>query len=248
MKDYYAVLGLKRGASKEEVTAAYRKLMLKYHPDRNQGNPEAEEKAKEINEAYSAISTGAADPKPDAGFGHGPFRGRGYNPFEGMFDFMGRPHTGPRQGASIKLQMQLDLMEAMVGAQKEVSFQVREECSCLRSCDACGGRGVVLVDAGGNVRMTRPCEVCRGAAQTASPSCSRCRGAGQVPLVRDVVVDIPEGTQSGQVLGVRGAGAPGSMGGPPGDLHVVVHVNIPRASEYSAEDIQKLSEILSNPT
>jgi len=255
MKDYYTILGLKRGASKDEVTAAYRKLMLQYHPDRNQGDAAAEEKAKEINEAYTAITNGAAD-RPQGGPRQGwgfPGFGAAGNPFADFFkqasfsSGFGPQQRGPRPGGPVRLEMKLPLLDAILGGERGVTFEVTEECGCLKPCEDCGGRGVVLVKVVGGVHMTRPCESCRGQAQQPDPACSTCSGKGQVPITRDVKLTIPEGIQAGQTLGVQGAGFPGSMGGPPGDLLVTIHVEIPKASNYGPESIEKLKDVFGGP-
>jgi len=249
-KDYYKVLGVSPSASKEEVSAAYKKLMFQYHPDRNQGNSEAEEKAKEVNEAYTAITSGEASQRGgEAPFPGGfPFGGfDGFNPF----DFMGRAARsqsgfgpfGPRQGNPVRLSMTVALADAIFGASSTVSFEVPDHCSCLGACAECGGVGAVLLNHG-QVQFTRPCGVCRGAGKVPVPECPKCSGSGRITISREVQVVIPEGINSGQVIGVPNAGFPGQNGGPTGDLLITISVKIPKGREFSPEKAEALRKLI----
>jgi len=198
-RDYYEVLGISRNASQEEVKQAYRQLALKFHPDRNPGSQEAEEKFKEAAEAYSALGDGDKRATYDR-FGHEGLRGEGFSGFSGfnasvfedfedilgsffgfgdLFGSRDRRHRGrPQRGRDLALELEISLKEAAAGAEKEISLARAE------ACPACGGAGVEP----GTRKMT--CPACQGRRQvryqqgffTVSRTCSQCRGSGEIIL------------------------------------------------------------------
>ncbi|TDM15579.1 molecular chaperone DnaJ [Macrococcus bovicus] len=250
-RDYYEVLGLSKGASKDEIKKAYRKLSKKYHPDINKEEG-ADEKFKELSEAYEVLSDdqkkaqydqfGHAGMGQGAGFGGADFGG-GFGGFEDIFSsFFGggarRDPNAPRKGNDLQYQMDIDFKEAVFGANKEI--KVRKEVVCdtcdgsgakpgteVKRCSTCHGRGQVGVEQEtpfGRIRTERPCPDCQGTGKEYEERCTDCRGTGV--KVKDVTIDvtIPAGVDNGQQVRVAGQGEPGINGGPAGDLYVVFRV------------------------
>ncbi len=250
-RDYYEVLGVGRDASQDEIKRAFRALARKHHPDANQGDPGAEERFKELNEAYSVLSDserraaydrfGTADPQA-AGFGAGGFEA-GADPFGfgDLFDLfmggaMGGRAQGPRRGADIETEIVVDLREVLEGVDRTVRYPRVERCDTCRGtgakpgtaptvCHTCGGRGQVQSvrrTALGQFVTSRPCETCHGRGREIRDPCPRCRGAGLVREQAERIVHVPPGVEEGQRLRVGGEGDAGPEGGPPGDLYVHV--------------------------
>ena len=253
-RDYYEVLGVSRNATKEEIKRAYRRLARQYHPDVNK-SPEAEERFKEINEAYEVLIDDEKRAMYDR-FGHaGPRAGFGFGPdvgidlgdlFEEFFGFGRRSWSqrrGPMRGGDIKTTVTVDFEEAVRGTVKEITI------SRLETCPECGGTGAALgsspVRCGrcggtGEVRMARQsifgqviisdtCPVCRGEGEVIQTPCRRCRGARRVRVERRLQVTIPPGVDDGVRIRLTGEGEHGLRGGPPGNLYVDVRV---RPHEY----------------
>ena len=200
-RDYYEVLGLKKGATDDEIKKAFRKMALKYHPDRNPGDKEAEEKFKEVNEAYGILSDpdkkskydrfGHAGVDPNAGFGGGGFGGAGgfggfddiFDMFGGMFGgggFGGRKRTGPQKGRDIQKNLTISFEEAAFGTKKKVRL------TKYVKCDTCGGSGAepgtektTCPDCGGTGQQTTTQKTPFGAFQSTT-TCKRCGGTGQI--------------------------------------------------------------------
>lgn len=251
-RDYYQVLGVSRDASAEEIKRAYRKLALKYHPDRNPGDKEAEERFKEAAEAYEVLR----DPEKRRAYdlyGHEGVAGTGFSGFrhqedifsafsdifEEFFGFasgfrrQGRG-MGPEQGADLRYDLTISFVEAVKGVEKEVEIQSLEGCpecggSGLKEgaspvrCPACGGSGHV-VHSQGFFRVTSTCGRCGGRGVIIADPCIRCRGQGRIMGRRRVKVRIPPGVDSGSRLRLRGEGEAGVRGGGRGDLYIVVRV------------------------
>jgi len=253
-RDLYEVLGLQKGADEKEIKSAFRKLAIKYHPDKNPGDKEAEDRFKEINEAYQILS----DPQKKAQydqFGTTDFNaggaGAGYNAqdfgdfgdifesfFGGGFGGGQRRRTGPRRGADLEYRLDLTFDEAVFGVDKDIHITRTEDCdSCHGSgaktgtsketCKTCHGSGTVRVQRQtlfGNMVQEAPCQTCGGNGEVIKEPCDTCRGKGQVRQRRKISVKVPAGVDTGNVMPLRGQGDKGAKGGPSGDLHVVLHV------------------------
>lgn len=250
-RDYYEVLGVKKGASAEEVKKAYRTLAFKHHPDRNQGDEGAEAKFKEASEAYEVLSNDEKRRVYDQ-FGHAGLEGRGsmppqdvYDHFQDMMaDFFGasfgggggrksRAQQGPRPGREIRAGVQLSLRDAVFGAKVDVQVVWPAPCgeckgsgaekgSTPSQCPSCRGKGTVAM--GGFGIMITTCPTCSGAGTVITRACAACQGHGEVRAEKKVKVAIPAGIDHGQAIRVAGQGEPSPNGGPPGNLLVVVEV------------------------
>lgn len=248
-RDYYEVLGLTKGASEDEIKKAYRQLAKKYHPDINK-EPGAEEKFKEINEAYDTLSDpdkkarydqfGFEDPTGGAGFGGAG--GAGFGGFGGFEDIInsffggGRraSSTSPRQGADIEKKMSITFEEAVYGCKKKIRLTVDDECThCggtgaaskndIKTCPKCGGRGRVLVRQQtifGTTQVETACPDCGGRGKIITKKCPECGGKGRIRKTKDVEITIPAGMQTGMTLRMEGYGESGYNGGPNGDLYI----------------------------
>jgi molecular chaperone DnaJ len=249
-RDYYEVLGVVREASVDELRKAYRREALKHHPDRNQGNAEAEARFKEVNEAYQVLSDEEKRRIYDR-FGHAGLEGgAGAGGFDGISDvfshmqdlfaemFSGSMGFGgnarPRRGADLRVQQRLTLREAAFGCKREVSIHAPVACgdcggtggkagSKPEVCPQCRGQGQVS-NARGFVMFTSTCPRCRGAGRVVKQACTTCAGQGAVERTRKVNVTFPGGIEAGQRLRVPGQGAAGPAGSPPGDLYVEIDV------------------------
>jgi molecular chaperone DnaJ len=253
-RDYYEVLGIEREASDQQIKSAYRKLALKYHPDRNPGNKQAEEHFKEAAEAYAVLADSQKRSLYDR-FGHagisGAGAGGGFDPtifadfsdiFAGLGDAFGfgdifgsrRRKGGPQRGADLRYDLEITFEESARGT--ETTIQIPRE----ETCEPCKGSGAApgttaetcsqcrgsgqLRFQQGFLTVARPCPNCRGTGKTIAKPCQTCRGAGRVARERALTVKIPAGIATGQRLRLYNEGEHGSAGGPSGDLYVVVHV------------------------
>lgn len=262
-EDYYKVLGVSRDASKEEIKKAYRKLAIKYHPDKNPGDTAAEEQFKVATEAYEVLSDEDKRHKYDQ-FGHaafGPGRGGGGaggfggvdleealrtfmgafgggggggSIFENFFGGGGGSRESSNRGADLRFDLEIDFEEAVFGSKRDLTYNVNIECdacdgkgaapgSSKSTCSTCKGQGQVLTS-NGLFHMRQTCPKCGGTGQTISNPCSKCRGTGQAKGKRAITVRIPSGVETGSRLRVKGKGEGGLMGGPAGDLYVIMHV------------------------
>lgn len=247
-RDYYETLGVSRNASDEEIKKAYRALARKYHPDHNPNDPTAEERFKDISEAYAVLSDPQKRAQYDrfgsAGVGSGGFSGFGgmgglgdlfEDLIEDMFGGAGRSRGQRRQaGADLRYRLRLTLEDIAAGAPQEIEFTRPGICTAcdgrgaasaadVVTCPQCHGRGQVRIAQGVFVMM-RTCDVCGGRGQTIRIPCATCHGSGQVAVKRKFEFQIPEGVESGSRLRIRGEGEPGSHGGPPGDLYVEIEI------------------------
>lgn len=248
-KDYYELLGIDRSASEEEIKKAYRKLALQYHPDRNPGNKEAEERFKEISEAYQVLNDPGKKAQYDslghAAFGEaGPFRG-GFDftaGFEDIFgdifgEFFGTAaarRAARTRGEDLGYTLNITFQEAAFGAEKKIKVPRHSLCdSCKGSgakpgtapqtCPTCKGRGQVSFQQG-FFSVSRTCSVCRGEGKIIRNPCPTCGGAGRVRRFHTLSVRIPAGVDTGSRLKLRGEGESGILGGSPGDLYVSIKV------------------------
>lgn len=251
-RDYYEVLGVPRTATEQDIKSAYRKLALKYHPDRNPGDKQAEEKFKEAAEAYSVL----ADPDKrhlydrygHAGLGGAATSGFDPNVFHGFEDilgglgdffgfgdlFGGGRRRGPQRGADLRYDLDISFEEAARGTETTIQIPRAEACDTCRgsgaapgsrpsTCPQCHGLGQLRYQQG-FFSVARTCGQCRGTGSVITRPCSTCRGAGRVQKDRKLTVRIPAGIATGQRLRLAGEGEAGPSGGPPGDLYVVIHV------------------------
>jgi len=249
-RDYYEILGVDRGASQEQIKAAYRKLAVKFHPDRNPGDKQAEENFKEAAEAYAVISDPGKRAQYDrfghAGVGQQPFAGFDASIFGDFADILGnlfgfegffgggRRRTGPERGSDLRTTVVISFAEMANGVERTLTVPREENCDACHgsglapgakpeTCRSCGGRGQVRVSQG-FFTMVRPCPQCGGSGQTVSNPCPSCGGAGRVEKKRQLKVAVPAGIEDGTRLRVVGEGEAGVRGGPAGDLYVVVRV------------------------
>ena len=263
-KDFYKVLGVSDTATQEEIKKSYRKLAQTHHPDANHGDDAAEEKFKEISEAYATLS----DPDQRKEYDQvrqlaatGGFRGFGGQPGGGFGGFGGqqvrvedlqdllggmgglgdlfgfgssRSRSGPARGSDIGTELTIGFDNAAFGVTTEVTIEGAAACSrcngsgaepgsTVTTCPTCGGRGVVAQNQG-FFSFSQPCPQCGGSGRLIEEACTRCRGTGAENRRRNVKLRVPAGVKDGTTLRLRGKGAPGSAGGPPGDLLVKIKV------------------------
>jgi len=243
-KNYYEVLGVKRDASQEEIKRAYRRLARKYHPDLNPADKVAEQKFKEINEAYEVLGdpkkraeydqSGKVPPFEWTGFeGFRPYD-FGFGGFEDIFsDLFGRRRgeNAPLRGRDIVTNLELSLEEAYKGVTRPVTITREIPCSVCNGtgaetsqiCSNCKGTGTT-VQGKGIFKLTQPCPVCKGRGKIITRSCRTCRGSGMVSITETVKVKVPAGADTGKRLRLQGMGGAGLRGGPPGDLHIELTV------------------------
>ena len=248
-RDYYEVLETGRNATENDLKAAYRKLALKYHPDRNPGDKEAEERFKEAAEAYEVLRDSQKRQIYDQ-YGLQGLEGTGFSGFGGFDDIFssfgdifedffgfstGRSsRTRAQSGADLRYDLKLSFMEAAFGTETEIEVNKMEVCTTCsgsacepgtypETCGYCQGTGQATRSQGFfTVRTT--CPNCRGAGQSITNPCSNCRGSGQVTVNKRVSVKIPPGVDHGSRLRLTGEGEAGVHGGPSGDLYVFIHV------------------------
>jgi molecular chaperone DnaJ len=250
-RDYYEILGVTRNATEQELKSAYRKMALRYHPDRNPNNREAEESFKEASEAYAVLS----DPQKRSAydrFGHQGVSGAGAAPgfdpsvfadfsdifgdffgFGDLFGFGGRSRTRPQRGEDVRYDLEISFEDAVRGLTAEILVPGVEVCSrCegkgaepgeMATCPACRGRGEVVYQQG-FLSIRRTCTQCRGSGKIVRKPCSKCNGEGYLRVERRLKVNVPPGVDNGTRLRLSGEGNPGYNGGPQGDLYVVLRV------------------------
>ncbi len=250
--DYYELLECDRTADDAAIKASYRKLAMKFHPDKNAGCKEHEAKFKAISEAYDCLK----DPQKRAAydrFGHAAFRqggpggGAGAADFSGFSDifesvfgeFMGGNRGGggrspQRRGADLRYDMEISLEDAFHGKDTEITVDVSAACeTCAgsgatpgtgaRACGLCNGAGKVRSQQGPFV-FERACPGCNGAGQVISDPCGHCRGEGRVDKTKTLSVNVPPGVDEGTRIRLTGEGEAGARGAPPGDLYIFLHV------------------------
>lgn len=267
-RDYYDVLGLQRGAGEDEIKKAYRKLAMKYHPDRNSGNSEAEEKFKEVQKAYAILSDrdkraaydqfGHAGVDSSMGGGAGGFGGFGGfgdvfgDIFENIFSQgHGKTQSRAQRGADLQCNIQLTLEEAAFGKQTEISVPRHSSCKTCdgsgakkgskpKNCETCNGVGQVRIQQG-FFSIQQTCPTCNGAGQTISDPCSACHGAGRVRENKKLTVKIPPGVDNNDRVRLSGEGEAGLFGGPSGDLFV--QINIKPHAIFTRNDSDLLCEV-----
>jgi molecular chaperone DnaJ len=260
-RDYYEVLGIAKNAGDQQIKSAYRKLALQYHPDRNQGNKEAEEKFKEAAEAYAILSDSDKRTRYDR-FGHAGVSsqtGAGFDPstfagfediFGGIFgDFFGGGRRGgPERGSDLRYDLEISFEESAKGVETSVQIPRLEACEACRgsgaapgsgptTCPQCHGRGQQRFQQG-FFTVARTCGRCHGTGRVIAKPCTTCRGEGRTTRERKLTVKIPAGIADGQRLRISGEGESGVAGGPPGDLYVFIEV---RPHQFFRRDGNNLS-------
>jgi molecular chaperone DnaJ len=249
-RDYYEVLGVGKNASAQELKSAFRKLALQFHPDKNPGNPAAEEKFKEATEAYEVLSDPEKRERYDryghqapGGFGAGFQPGEGFGNLNDIFgDIFGEIFGGGRarrsggrsRGADLRYNLDVSFTDAAFGAEAKIKIPRHRQCepckglgaragTAARTCPSCHGSGELRMSQG-FFQVTRTCGHCGGSGKVIADPCPNCRGAGKVASETTVTVRVPPGSDTGTRLRFSGEGEPGERGGPPGDLYVVLHV------------------------
>ena len=269
-RDYYEVLGVSRDAGATDIKKAYRAMALKYHPDRNPDDAEAEQKFKEAAEAYEVLGSDDKRARYDR-FGHEGVAGNGFQDFSSSQDIFdafsdifgdffgfsggGRSRRGPRPqaGADLRYNLTISFVDAVKGT--EVDLQIPKEIECdtcsgsgvepghqPETCKHCNGQGQVF-QSQGFFRISSPCPICRGTGQMITHPCKKCKGNGIVQETKSVKVNIPAGVDNGSRLRLQNEGEPGRHGGPNGDLYVVLRVEEHKQFQRQGQDLITTAEI-----
>ncbi|HOF04366.1 MAG TPA: molecular chaperone DnaJ [Syntrophales bacterium] len=260
---YYEILNVSRDATEEEIKKSYRRLAMQYHPDRNPGNREAEERFKEAAEAYEVLS----DPQKREiynQYGHEGLSSSGFQGFSGFDDIFSsfgdifgdifgfgngrsRSRTSARGGADLRYDLQISFMEAAFGLTKDIEIEKFARChecggsgaapgTYPEACPRCRGRGQVT-QSSGFFSISTTCPNCRGQGQIINQPCKNCRGSGREKVKKTVQIKIPAGVETGSRLRLRGEGEQGEFGGPNGDLYIFIHVQEHEFFQRSDDDI-----------
>lgn len=252
MKDYYDILNVSKDASQAEIKSSFRKLAKKYHPDLNPNNKDAEQKFKQINEAYEVLSDqekrrrydtfGPEGVNGQAGYGQG-FGGFGdifdiFDIFGDGFGTASRQRRGPVKGVDLRYDLTLEFEEAVFGVEKEIQIRKSETCktcegsgvkpgSHKETCGKCNGTGEVRyaqqTPFGQFVRVAT-CDECRGSGEIIKEKCHECAGTGKVVNAKKIKLKVPAGVDTGSIISVRGEGEAGERGATPGDLFIYIDV------------------------
>lgn len=261
--NYYSTLGVPKNASQDEIKKAYRKMAMKYHPDRNSGDKDAEQKFKEAAEAYEVLGNPERRKRYDQ-FGKEGVKGAGFNSYEDIFSsfgdifgsggggifgdfFGGQSHSHSQRGASLKCEVQLSFEESIHGTEKNIELRRQEICdTCHGSgaapgskpdvCNYCGGSGAVQT-AQGFFRIQTTCPQCRGTGRIIKSPCKTCSGSGRAAKKSKIKVKIPPGIEDGTRMRISGEGEPGDDGGYRGDLYCYIYVKPHPFFERAGDDI-----------
>jgi len=264
-RDYYDILGLRRDASASDIKAAYRRLAVQFHPDRNPDDPEAEENFKEASEAYAVLSDADKRSRYDR-YGHQGLGGEGFTGFDpnafgdfadilgdlfGFGDIFGTRRRGggqrPRRGHDLQYTLRLSLEEAATGVERSIRvprFETCDRCTgsgsepgtTLEGCNTCKGSGQVAFQRG-FLSVAQTCPTCGGAGRVNRDPCSDCEGRGRTETEASLKVTVPAGVDTGMRLRLAGEGESGSLGGPAGDLFVVMEVKEHDLFQRDGEDL-----------
>ncbi len=265
-RDYYEVLGVEKNASETEIKKAYRKLARQYHPDVNPGDKSAEEKFKEVNEAYEILSDqekkarydqyGHAGTDPGGFGGFGGFNGSaGFGGFEDIFEaFFGgtrQNQQGPQRGSDLRIDVVLEFNQAAFGVEKDIEVPGLENCSqcggtgakvgtAPEKCPKCNGTGQIRMNQRtplGQFQTVRPCPDCGGEGRIIKNPCPECKGKGRVRKTRKLHVKIPAGVDTGSRIRLSGEGEAGIRGGSKGDLYVYIEVKPHKLFKRQGDDV-----------
>jgi molecular chaperone DnaJ len=260
-KDFYEILGVQKNASDDDIKKSYRKLAMKYHPDRNKDDKESERKFKEVSAAYEILKDSEKRSAYDQ-YGHDAFRqgggGQGFGDFGGGFsdifeEFFGggfggqSRQRGPQRGNDLRYNMSVSLQEAYSGKKSQIripSYDGCDLCSATGSadksgpstCSTCGGQGKVR-STQGFFSIERPCPTCGGEGSSIKNPCLKCSGTGQVKKQKTISVTIPAGVDTGTRIRISGEGEPGQRGAGNGDLYIFVEVQKDKLFEREEENI-----------
>ena len=262
-KDFYEILGVNKNASDDDIKKSYRKLAMKYHPDRNKDDKTAEKKFKEVSAAYEILK----DPEKKAAYdqyGHDAFRQGGMGGAQGFGDFTSgfsdifeeffgggfggsSRQRGPQRGSDLRYNMSVTLQEAFAGKKSQIRIPGYEGCDLCSStgsadksgpstCSTCGGQGKVR-STQGFFSIERPCPTCGGEGSSIKNPCLKCSGTGQLKKQKTISVSIPAGVDDGTRIRISGEGEPGQRGAGNGDLYIFVQVQKDKLFEREEENI-----------
>jgi len=264
-RDYYEILGVGKTASEEELKKCYRKIAMQFHPDKNPGNKQAEERFKEAAEAYEVLSDRQKREIYDA-YGHAGLSNTGFQGFSGFDDVFsgfgdifedvfgfgrgrGRGRTRPaaRAGADLRYDLKISFLDAAFGLTTTIDLEKLHPCQACggtgsapgttpSTCPTCNGRGQV-VQSSGFFTISSTCPHCNGHGKVIAKACQTCRGTGREKQRKTVELKIPAGVETGSRLRLRGEGEAGDQGGPNGDLYVFLQVEDHEFFVRSEDDI-----------